>query len=442
MVRKLTIYIIALVVMFTLAVPDVQAASNTVTLNVTNAEVRDVLTALANSSGVSIIADDTVAGKVSLHLQNVPLTTALDIITKAKGLTYQQVGEVIVVGNRDQIGRGFGTLHIFKLQYSQPADVKTMVEALLFGKTEQHSSSDKTKNKTAGHSEGEQERLQIDSSTNSLLFYGSDAETAQIKQLLAEIDIPYQQVAVEAQVVALSSNATKDLGVDWRWSELPKYPEYDPPTYESVKDSDGNPYKQITEEGKYTRDKEDMVGTIQFGRSPGGYPYEWYYSAKISALVSKGDAKILAKPKITTINGQKAHILIGDRIPVPKETTDNDRTTTTFDYQDAGIILDYTPRINNDGEITVDLATAVSTPTLIPSLKAYQITTREAKTIVRLKDGETMVIGGLIGSQESGGVNKVPFFSDLPLLGKLFQSVHKTKNDTEVVIFLTAHIVK
>ena len=124
------------------------------------------------------------------------------------------------------------------------------------------------------------------------------------------------------------------------------------------------------------------------------------------------------------------------------EKTENGKTTSTIEYIDAGIKLNYTPRINADGYITASVHTEVSTPTLVPEMKAYRVTTREAGTEVRMKDGETMVIGGLIGSEESGGKNKVPFFSDFPLLGKLFQSTHTAKSETEVVIFLTAQIVK
>ena len=100
------------------------------------------------------------------------------------------------------------------------------------------------------------------------------------------------------------------------------------------------------------------------------------------------------------------------------------------------------PRVNGEGQITVRVHTEVSDAALVPDIKAYKINTREAETHVRLKDGETMVIGGLIRNDETGAVTKVPFLGDLPLLGGLFRNITKTNNETEVVIFLTPHIVK
>lgn len=433
-----------------------------VSLNVTNAEVRDVLTALAAVGGVNLVADDSVTGRITIQLQEVSFETALELVTKTKGLVYHTLGNVIVVGTPGQISRNFGTVHVFKLQYANPEEVREILQAMLFdGVNAAAVRQDKKPATDAGAKTGAAAkprpnagnaadnamtaagRMKVDTGTNALLFYGSEVEAGQIREILKNIDVPYRQVSLEAEVVAVDKNAAKELGVDWRWSALPQYPEYDAPEITPIYDSSGNLLRyDVTKPGKVIRDKQDMVGTIQFGKSPGGYPYEFYYSAQIRALISKGEAKLLAKPNITTLNGNKGHILIGDKIPVAKDTTENDKTTTTFEYQEAGIILDYVPRINDNGEITIELKTSVSSPVLIASLHAYQLTTREAATNVRLKDGETMVIGGLIGSQQSGGRSKVPFLGDLPLLGSLFQSVHTTQSETELMIFLTARIVK
>ncbi len=239
---------------------------------------------------------------------------------------------------------------------------------------------------------------------------------------MAEIDIPYRQVSLEAHVVAITKTATKDLGFDWTWSTLPA--------------------KAATSSSGSSTVTRDYPGVISFGRNPEGKRYEFNFQAKLSALITNGDAKVLAKPNITTIDGKEATILIGDRIPVLIEKTTNGQTTTTIEYIEAGIKLKYTPRVNADGQITATVRTEVSSPTLVTELKAYRITTREAETNVRMQDGETMIIGGLIGTDHSSGKNKVPFLAELPIIGKLFQSVNNDKTDTEVVIFLTAKVVK
>ena len=185
-----------------------------------------------------------------------------------------------------------------------------------------------------------------------------------------------------------------------------------------------------------------MPGVIRFGRTPEGKPYEFYYRAKIAALVTDGKANVLARPNITTLQGREAVINIGGSVPVPETQTTNSTVTTSITYKKAGIILRYTPRIHENGEITARVHTEVSSPVYVDALKAYKFQERSADTTVRLKDGETMVIGGLIGSEESRVFAKVPLLGDIPILGAFFKSVRHTKTDSEIMIFLTAHILR
>lgn len=429
-----------------------------VNMNIVNGEVRDVLTALAGIGQMNMVIDDSVGGTITIQLKNIPYDNALNLVCKTKGLTYHEVDDVLVVGVADQIGRGFGAVHIFKLKFIKPDSVKETILSILFGekkgerKVEENSGSKNISPSNTGSSASasvskssekstELDRLTIDYATNSLILYGTSLEANKIQKLLDELDIPYQQVSLEAEVVAVNKDKSKDLGIEWSWEATPQYAEYTAAKTEVVYDADGNPIgTHVTEAAKVTRPNNG--GVIQFGRNPEGYPYEFYYQAKINALISNGNAKVLAKPKISTINGKQAQILIGDRIPVLVEKVENGETKTTTEYVDAGIKLVYTPRINADGLITVEVRTEVSSPTLVAEMKAYKITTREAETTVRLKDGETMVIGGLIGSTDSKTKKAVPFFSDLPILGALFKNLSKSKSETEVVIFLTPRIVK
>ncbi|WP_425060717.1 Type IV pilus biogenesis and competence protein PilQ [Sporomusa carbonis] len=459
--RCLAKYIVLTLFIFVLTITGVSAANPLVNMNVTDGEVRDVLTALASIGRVNMVIDDSVSGTITIQLKNIPYDTVLDLVCKTKGLTYHEVNGVLVVGAADQIGRGFGSVHIFKLKYINPDAIKDTILSILFGekkgekKVEEnaasknissHKTSDNVSRSTiasgtkSSEKSAELDRLTIDYATNSLVLYGTAAEAEKIQKLLDDLDVPYQQVSLEAEVVAITKDKSKDLGIEWSWEATPQSADVTPPTYTAIQDSSGNIVGYNVTPGKVTRDSNK--GVIQFGRNPEGYPYEFYYQAKINALVSNGDAKILAKPKITTINGKQAQILIGDRIPVLVESVSNGTTTTTIEYVEAGIKLIYTPRINTDGQITATVHTEVSSPTLVSDLKAYRITTREAETTVRLKDGETMVIGGLIGTTDSETKKAVPFFSDLPVIGALFKNFSKSHNETEVVIFLTPRIVK
>ncbi|MBP2635090.1 MAG: pilQ [Firmicutes bacterium] len=435
------------------------AAANTQPVNMTvvNGEVRDVLTALADIGNINLVVDDTVSGSITIQLRDVSLETALELVTKTKGLTYQRFNNIIIVGTPEQIGRTFGNVHIFKLKYINSDAARGIATAVLFSDkkrtmkpdlmsgNERQKSTEKGAIKSGNTNEQKQadfadaDRLSIDYATNSLIFYGTETEVAAIQNLLDKIDIPYQQIVLEAEVVAINKEDAKNIGIEWNWETTPQWPDIEPEKVTALQNEQGGIVGYNVEPGKVTR--QSRAGIIQYGRNPEGYPYEFYYQAKINALVSKGNAKVLAKPKITTIDGNKAQILIGERIPVLVDEVENGKTKTTIQYVDAGIKLIYTPRINADGQITAAVRTEVSSPTLVAEMKAYRITTREAETTVRLKDGETMVIGGLIGSQNSYSNKSVPFLKDLPILGALFKNTNTEKTDTEVMIFLTPRIV-
>lgn len=375
-----------------------------INLQVVDAEVRDVLVVISKVGQVSIIADDSVKGKISLCLNDVPLYTALDLITKASGLSYQVENNTIIVSSSEKLAKNFSNLHIIKLQYANAPEIKSSLSAII-----------------------SEDRLKIDTSTNSIVFTGTASEAEKINNALKILDIPFQQVSLEAQVLAINKDSAKNLGIEWEWDKTPTWPKV------SEEYNDGKE--------KTTKTRDSSKGIIQFGRTPDGFPYEFYYQAKINALITNGNAKLLAKPKVQTIDGKEAVIFIGDHIPVVTEKKENGETTYSTEYVDAGIKLTYTPQINANGYITAKVHTEVSTPTLVTDIKNYKITTRQADTTVRMKNGETMVIGGLIGKEESSNVSKIPFLGDLPIIGQLFRNTHNTKSESEIVIFLTAKII-
>ena len=437
-------------------------AEASVTMNIVDSEVREVLTSLASIGGVNIVADDSVNGKITVQLAGVSFQEALDIITKTKGLQYQTIGNTIIVGTKNNMSAGFGQLHVFHLKFANPDDVVNAAKLALGlgGSTESSSTENSTQttttsntnntNSTTSNNDGTTTaeisgNLTVDKATNSLLFYGTASEAQKIRVVLDQIDIPYEQVSLEAQVMSINKTDSKNLGIEWEWSKAPQYYEEYTPEKITIDATTGKTTSiepaEITKRAS-SFNKGTTGGIISFGRSPDGLPYEFYYAAKINALINNGKANILSKPKITTINGKEATINIGGEVPIPTLTVSDNTTTTTYEYKETGIILKYTPRVNDDGYITAKIHTEVSTPTYDADTKAYRFNKRSADTQVRLKDGETMVIGGLIGSDESKVMSKIPFLGDLPILGRFFSNVNNSKNESEVIIFVTARIVK
>jgi type IV pilus assembly protein PilQ len=440
-----------------------QIAWASVSLDIRNGDLREVLFSLADLGGKNIVLDDSVQGKISVKLDDVEVEEALNLISRIKDLTCEERMGAFIVANKQRMDKNFSEMHSFPIHF---ADSEALEKTLDLMFDEAGISEKKTNNKSdtkvngtkdlVGKDEGllpetpkKGKRFYFNQAASQLFFYGTEAETALVDKVIKAMDVPEKQVSLEARVVAIQKEAAKKFGVEWQWSKLPQYPEYST-TYESVKHSvenaDGS-HTTVTEDIPKTtvqrswQNAGTVPGVLQFGHGPEGHPFEFYYAAELSALVNEGRATVLARPNIMTIQGREAVINIGGEVPVPKTSTTNATTTTSIEYREAGIILRYTPRVNDDGYITATVHTGVSSPLYVEELKAYRFQKRSADTTVRLKDGETMVIGGLIGSEEAKSLSKVPFLGDLPILGQFFRSERNSKTESEIMIFLTARVV-
>lgn len=407
-------------------------------LEAVDVDIRNLLTSIALANNLNIVISDEVQGNVSVKLSNINAQDMIKIIAENNNYTYQFKDNVIYISKGDKDIN----LYTVQINYLELDKIAQTINLMLTGNLPDKI-DDKDK-KTAINN-----KVMIDETENTISFYGTLKQYEQIKNFLQEQDKPQKQVSLEAKVTAIQKDAAKDLGVSWEWSKLPQSPEHEI-TYDTVKhtviNEDGSKeeitdYLPVDEVTRKWNDDENIPGVIRFGKGVDGYPYEFYYAAKIDALISDGKANILARPNITTIQGKEAVINIGSEVPVPTVSTTNSTTTTSIKYREAGIILKCTPRVNEDGIITVKVHTEVSSPMYVEDMKAYRFQKRSADTIVRLKDGQTMVIGGLIGSDEAKQMSKVPFLGDIPILGNLFKHIQKSKSDTEVMIFLTAREV-
>lgn len=430
-------YLILLVVILGIICSNIVSVSAN-ELEAVDVDIRNLLTSIALANNLNIVISDEVQGNVSVKLSNINAQDMIKIIAENNNYTYQFKDNVIYISKGDKDIN----LYTMQINYLELDKIAQTINLMLTGNLPDKI-DDKDK-KTAINN-----KVMIDESENTISFYGTLKQYEQIKNFLQEQDKPQKQVSLEAKVTAIQKDAAKDLGVSWEWSKLPQSPEHEI-TYDTVKhtviNEDGSKeeitdYLPVDEVTRKWNDDENIPGVIRFGKGVDGYPYEFYYAAKIDALISDGKANILARPNITTIQGKEAVINIGSEVPVPTVSTTNSTTTTSIKYREAGIILKCTPRVNEDGIITVKVHTEVSSPMYVEDMKAYRFQKRSADTIVRLKDGQTMVIGGLIGSDEAKQMSKIPFLGDIPILGNLFKHIQKSKSDTEVMIFLTAREV-
>lgn len=394
-------------------------------------DIHDLLANIAIENNLDIVISDEVKGNISVKLTNKSAKEMIKIIAEENGYNYwEKAGTIYIEKENKNLN-----LYSIPLHYLDFTKAEQLVNMIL----NPQQNNDKKINSN----------IVIDEGEGRISFYATSEQYLKIKDFFMKEDVAPRQVALEAKVTAIQKDAAKNLGVSWEWSKVPQTPQHEI-SYDTVKHTiykdDGSKeevidYLPVDEVTRKWNDEENTPGIIRFGKSANGYPYEFYYAAKIDALVNDGKASILAKPNITTIQGQEAVINIGSEVPVPTVSTTNSTTTTSIKYREAGIILKCTPRVNENGVITVKVHTEVSSPLYVEDMKAYRFQKRSADTLVRLKDGETMVIGGLIGSDEARQLSKIPFLGDIPILGNLFKHLQKSKSDTEVMIFLTAHEV-
>lgn len=385
---------------------DVLAAN--VRIHAEQAPLRQTLSGLARLGGYNIVMTENVKGTVTIHVDDVTAEEAMRLIAAATDLGVEERENTWIFYGAPVAELSGKESTTISLQYLSAKEAKDNLQTIL-----------------------QSEQIEVNRGANAVILTGTPRELNIARRLMKDLDKAYQQVKVEVEVIAVNRDSMKELGIDWDWQSLTGSAQY----------SRHHPLGSIGR-GDEKVIIPDGYGSIQFGRKVTGHPYSFFFRAQLQALVAQGRAEIIAKPNIMTLNGHEARILIGNKIPVLVEHLNHGESVTTTEYREAGIQLLYTPRINQNGEITAEVHAEVSTPYLVPEMRAYRIVTREATTTVRLQEGETLTIGGLIDREMMNNLRKVPLLGDIPLLGKLFQSKKKQISEAEILILIRAEIVK
>ena len=267
--------------------------------------------------------------------------------------------------------------------------------------------------------------------TNSLLLTGSDADLARALQVLSTVDLRPAQINFEAKITEINLSKADHLGLTYDFSGA---------------NTNIGELLQPGETKSSTVFADPYPGKILKGRTFGRTPIANFVNIQLNALFQNGDAKLLSSPNISAIDGQQAAVFIGDSITyissVTSSPTGQNITTATVN---AGIKLLVTGKVNNDGYVTMNIHPEVSTPTFKPSIGGAvlpDISTREATTTLRVRDGDTIAIGGLISEQDIKNVTKVPYLGDLPFFGQLFRDSQTSHARNEIVIFVKVSIQK
>ena len=382
-----------------------------VTLDAEDAYLPSVLKILAEKGNLNIVTGPGVTGgRISIHMRDVPVEQAVNLVVRAAGLAYERIGRSILVADKDALRDETGlSSYVVDLQYADAADVK---EALA--------------NLSA--------QISVDTGGNRLIVVTSPRVIAEIQEIVSVMDVPAQQVMLEARIIEVSTNDAKELGIDWDLLNRQTFiiVEGAPPPA---------PPGEFPDELPFTsgRAKRNAINQTSVQAKA--------FEVAIDLLIREGNARVLAQPKIATLNGRTATMLIGQRIPFTISSTifagGGAAPAQRIEKEEVGIKLDITPLINADGYITTTIRPEVSTVTGFTGENSDLpiVATRQASTTVRLKDGNSVIIGGLLSEDKTTNVTKVPILGSIPLLGYLFQHQSITTRKTDLVIEVTPRIL-
>ena len=392
-------------------------------MRVSDGSAAELIRFAAREGNINVIIDSGADSHVSVNFQDISPREAIDKIVLASGLSLSEREGTLIIGRGKNIVSQLGQVHVIPVAYGDLEELKREAELYFQNKylTEPKKAAKNKETKSGKASENaisndinkesgkssqrvdvagnsgnsgsnisKNPRVEVDINTRSLLVYGTPEEAREISQLLKRVDIPAPQVALEAKVVAMKREDLEKLGVTWEWTKI---------------------------------------------------PHDFTYDATLDLLISKGKAKVLSRPNIVTMQGREAVINIGGEVPVPEVSITNTTTTTSIKYRPAGILLQCRPFVNEEGYIDSQLNIEVSAPSYVKEMNAYSFQKRSAQTRVRLKDGETLVIGGLISREEIKQLQKIPFLGDIPILGNLFKATSSKVTEEELTIFIKATIL-
>ncbi len=458
-----------------------------VNMDLVNADLIYVLKILAKELDLNIVTDPSVQGSVTMTLKNVPAYGALNLVVKMSGFDYKRVGNTIVVGdpklldkissNIMDIRKGNEITQAIPLEHAKATDISAMVSSSYPDSKIQADPRGTALIVTADPASmkairsfvsqldydvpapipprteilalkgAKAEELlpimqklvptlsyDVDKRLNALILTGDDSSISLCKDYLEQLDAHLKQISLDVKVIDLSETGSKSFGAQWGTSSQSPgllvstdFMEY-PSNRNTAYNADGTPVVEQT-----------------YGGS--GYPMSIGYftrsaltlNLQIQALITNNEAKVLASPKITTKSGEDSEVHIGERYPIVYYDPRAGQYQVT--YVDIGTKLNLKATVLPDGYVELAIKPDISNLLDLVNQQYPRTANRTANAVMRVKDGDTMVLAGLLRENESINKSRIPLLGDIPLIGQLFSNETRNRTKNEVVIMVTPHIL-
>lgn len=417
-----------------------------ITLDFKDADLRDVLRIIAEINNFNLVLHPEVTGRVTVRLVDVPWDQALDIILRLNNLSAEIEGNIMRIGSSTSFQREIEAkrleqeqriaaletqrrseplrTEIITLNFADPSQILTVIEGVISGRREGQQAAPR------------RGTITVDSRTKTLIIQDTDENIRLIRELVARLDKRTPQILIEARIVTVNKRFSKELGINWSGES-------------NVDPARGNTTgfrfpNSINTDFAVNLPLPDPVGTV--GIQLGSIDDVFSLDLTLVAAETEGRATILSQPKVVTVDNKPATIQTGITFTVPVTILVDNTTQTTIQEINATLSLNVTPRVSADGHILMSVnvqnnspnfAVPITTAGGVPPINTQTITTE-----VLVRDGDTVVLGGILQTNTNRVFTAVPYLHKIPILGRVFRStIPNTKQQDELLIFITPRLL-
>ncbi len=366
-----------------------------ITLWARDANLSEVLKVLSEKSGMNFVAGEGVhREKITIILEKTPLDEAINLLVRAAGLAYEIIGNSVLIAEagklKDEVGQAG---YVVELKYAKAKEVAKMLEDLT-------------------------ENVKVDEGGNMLICYTSPRVINEIEKIVKSIDHPHILVVLETRLIEVSMDRLDDIGIDW---------------------GEVSPLEFPIE--KERTSFKDLFSTNNW------YQLPLNINVALDLLLSDGDARLLMNSKLTTTNNREATMHIGEIIPYVIQSYNSDVSggaSQEIQKEEVGVKVSMTPHINDENQITLSLAPEVSNIIGFkgPNSDLPLVKVRKTNTTIRVEDGQTVFLAGLLSEASSEEIKKFPVLGHIPLLGRLFWHSKKESKKSNLIIEVTPKIIR
>jgi type IV pilus assembly protein PilQ len=417
-----------------------------ITLDFKDADIRDVLRIIAEINDFNLVLHPEVSGRVTVRLINVPWDQALDIILKLNNLAVEIEGNIMRVGSSTSFQREIEAkrleqeqrlaaletqkkleplrTEIITLNFADPAQIVTVIEGVIAGRRE---------GQPAGPRRG---TITVDARTKTLIVQDTEENIRLIRELVTKLDKRTPQILIEARIVTVSKQFSKSLGINWAGSFNADAAHGNTTGFRFPNSINGNFAVNLP--------LGASVGST--GIRLGSIDDVFSLDLNLAAAETEGLATILSQPKVVTVDNKAASIQTGVTFTLATTILVNNTTQTTLQQVNATLSLNVTPRVSADGHILMTVSAQNNSPDFASPITTAggvpPINTQSVNTEVLVKDGETVVLGGILQTDSRRNLTAVPYLHKIPIIGRVFRStIPNSKNQTELLIFITPKLL-